>query len=125
MNKIVLSGNLVEDVKFFKTDKKGTYYTKNKIAVQDNAKTEYEKTYFINFRAFNEDVLKTLKGMKKGTLIEIEGKLVHENYKKGDEWKSFTEVIVFKAKEIKFDKKKDNVIENQNSNEVNETDLPF
>lgn len=105
MNKIILSGNIVDDVKYEKTPKNGTYFLRNKIAVQDNAKTEYEETYFIPFRTFSKDVLKTFKTLKKGKLIEIEGKLVHRNYKKGNVWNTYTEVVVFKVKEIEFKKK--------------------
>ena len=125
MNKIILTGNLVEEVKFFKTGEKGTYYTRNKIAVQDNAKTEYEKTYFIPFRVFNKDVLKTFKSLEKGKLVELEGKLVHENYKKDGEWKTYTEIIVFKAKEIEFKKKDKKGKENEKPFEITDDDLPF
>ncbi len=119
MNKIILSGNIVEDVNFMKTSN-GSYFLKNKIAVQDNAKTEYEDTYFIPFRTFSKDVLKTFKTLKKGSLIEIEGKLVHKNYNKNGNWNTYCEVIVFKVNEIKFKKK-----ENKEFFELDDDDIPF
>ena len=50
-------------------------------------------------------MLKVFKSLQKGNLIEIEGKLVVESYKKGDQWVNITKIVVFKAKQFVFDKK--------------------
>lgn len=105
MNKVILSGNIVQDVTF-KVNNNGNYSMLNKIAVTDNAKTDYEKTYFINIRVFKDELLEQFEEWGKGKLIEIEGKLVHENYQTEDgTWRNYTEVVVFNAEEIKFTQK--------------------
>ena len=105
MNRILLTGNLVKDVKLEKT-KNNKPMLKNVIAVKDNWNTEFEKTYFINIECLSKDALKEFKQFKKGSLVEIEGKLVVENYKdKEGNWKNFTKVVVFQVRPIEFKKK--------------------
>lgn len=105
MNKVVLSGNIVEEVKFQQNS--GKYFCRNKIAVSDNYGTDFETTYFMPITIYKDELLGKFEDWGKGKLIEIEGKVVYKNYKndKG-EWKNFFEIVVFKAEEIKFDKKK-------------------
>ena len=111
MNRILLTGNLVKDVKLEKT-KNGKPMLKNVIAVKDNWNTEFEKTYFINLECLSKDCLKEFKQFKKGSLVEIEGKLVVENYKdKEGNWKNFTKVVVFQIRAIEFKKAKKEVVD--------------
>lgn len=105
MNRILLTGNLVKDVKPEKT-KNGKLLLKNVIAVKDGYKTEFEKTYFINIETYGVDNVKKFKEFKKGSLVELEGKLVVENYKnKEEKWVSYTKVVVFDIRAIEFKKK--------------------
>lgn len=103
MNNVILSGNLVEEVKCSKT-KNGKLYLRNKIAVKDGYKTDFEKTYFINLEVFGDRVL-DFKDLKKGNLVEIQGKLVVESYKKDDKWINITKIVVFKVEKLNFKKK--------------------
>lgn len=106
MNSIILTGNIVRDVKLEKT-KNNKPYLKNVIAVVDGYKTEYEKTYFINFETYNVDTIKSFKDLKKGNLIELQGKLVVESFKgKDGNWVNITKVVVFKVEKLDFSKKK-------------------
>ena len=124
MNKIILSGNIVQDLKTEKT-KNGNVYLRNKIAVRDNQDTNYENTYFIPFKVFGKDRIKLMKDMKKGTLISIEGKLEHKSFKnKEGDWITLTEVVVFKIEEIKY-KKKDNQPTPEGFQSIDDDDLPF
>lgn len=105
MNSVVLTGNLVKEVKLEQTKNKKPFL-RNTLAVHDGYKTEYEKTYFINFETYSKETLKAFKNFKKGQLIEIQGKLVVENFKnKEGNWVNITKVVVFKAEEVKFKKK--------------------
>lgn len=111
MNRILLTGNLVKDIKLEKT-KNGKPVLKNVIAVKDNWNTEFEKTYFINIECMKVETIKEFKQFKKGSLVEIEGKLVVENYKdKEGNWKNYTKVVVFEVRAIEFKKNKKEVEE--------------
>lgn len=105
MNTIELSGNIVEDLKTSK-NKSGTTVVKNKIAVTDSKGTDYEKTYFVPFTVHGTDTIKAMKGLKKGSIVKMQGKLVYINFKNDkDEWINYTNIVVFKIEELKFDKK--------------------
>ena len=105
MNRILLTGNLVKDIKLEK-NKNNNPYVKNVIAVKDNWNTDFEKTYFINIECYNKETLKEFKNFKKGNLVEIEGKLVVENWKdKQGNWQTYTKVVVFAIRAIEFKKK--------------------
>ena len=105
MNSVVLTGNLVKEVKLEQTKNKKPFL-RNTLAVHDGYKTEFEKTYFINFETYSKETIKSFKNFKKGQLIEIQGKLVVENFKnKEGNWVNITKVIVFKAEEVQFKKK--------------------
>ena len=107
MNSVVLTGNLVKEIKLEQTKNKKPFL-RNTLAVHDGYKTEYEKTYFINFETYSKEALKSFKNFKKGQLIEIQGKLVVENFKNKDgNWVNIIKIVVFKAEEVKFKKKVD------------------
>lgn len=107
MNKVTLSGNIVEEVKF--EQRNGNYYMRNKIAVNDNYGTDFEDTYFMPIRVFKDELLAKFEEWGKGKLISVEGKVVYKTYKNDNgEWKNFFEIVVFDADEIVFNKKEDN-----------------
>lgn len=104
MNRILLTGNLCKEVAPCKT-KNGKLMVKNTIAVIDGYKTDYQKTYFINIEAYS-DTAKKFKEFKKGNMVEIEGKLVVENFKnKEGQWVNITKVVVFEIRAVEFKKK--------------------
>lgn len=103
MNIIELSGNLVEELKSSK-NKNGKTVVKNKIAVTDSKGTDYEQTYFIPFTVHGAETIKSMKGLKKGSPVKMQGKLVYKNYKKDDKYVNYTNVVVFKIEELLFDK---------------------
>ena len=107
MNTVIISGNLVKEIKLEST-KNGKPYLKNTIAVSEGWNTKYEKTYFINFETYSKDALLEFKNLKKGQLVELEGKLVVENFKgKDGNWVNITKIVVFKARAGEFNKKSD------------------
>ena len=111
MNRVLLTGNLVLDIKPEKT-KNGKLVLKNRIAVKDGWNTKYEKTYFINLEAYGKDNVVKFKEFKKGSLVEVEGKLVVENYKdKNGNWQSYTKVVVFEIRPIEFRNKNKEITE--------------
>ena len=81
---------------------------RNVIAVNDNWNDEkYKKTYFINFEIFERDCIKDFKSIKKGNLVELQGKLIVENYQDKDgNWHNITKLQIFKVIPIEVNKKK-------------------
>ncbi|WP_373440645.1 single-stranded DNA-binding protein [Metamycoplasma equirhinis] len=95
MNKVILSGRLVnDDFKVFKSNK-GVSLT-FKIALIENSK----KTNFVDIVCFDKLANSITKYIKKGDLLEIEGKLNNSKYiAKNDETIYKTEIL---AKNITF-----------------------
>ncbi|MDC8921635.1 single-stranded DNA-binding protein [Metamycoplasma hyosynoviae] len=95
MNKVILSGRLVnDDFKVFKSNK-GVSLT-FKIALIENSK----KTNFVDIVCFDKLANSITKYIKKGDLLEIEGKLNNSKYiAKNDETVYKTEIL---AKNITF-----------------------
>ncbi|MDC8915964.1 single-stranded DNA-binding protein [Metamycoplasma hyosynoviae] len=95
MNKVILSGRLVnDDFKVFKSNK-GVSLT-FKIALIENSK----KTNFVDIVCFDKLANSITEYIKKGDLLEIEGKLNNSKYiAKNDETIYKTEIL---AKNITF-----------------------
>lgn len=120
MNKVILSGNLCQNL--------GLKYTtsnisvcQNTIAVKNDFKNnngEYE-SQFINFVAYRNNAEYLCKYANKGSKVLIEGKLQIRNYDDKDGNKRYvTEVIVDKA-EVLDGRKKEEKVEPQKE-DINE-----
>ncbi|WP_406617170.1 single-stranded DNA-binding protein [Mycoplasmopsis adleri] len=115
MNKVILSGRVVnDDFKLFESEK-GTSLT-FKVALIEKSKN----TNFVEIVCFNKIAMNISKYIKKGDLLEIEGKLNNSKYiDKNDETIYKTEIV---AKNITFSvkaKKNKNLINNEIENEEN------
>lgn len=94
MNKVILIGNLVQDVEL-RTNDKGTAVVRNKIAI-NNGKDENgneRPTDFLLFYAFNKVAENLSKFCKKGSKIAIEGKLKNRSWDKQDGTKSYETAV--------------------------------
>ncbi|MDC8900158.1 single-stranded DNA-binding protein [Metamycoplasma hyosynoviae] len=120
MNKVILSGRLVnDDFKVFKSNK-GVSLT-FKIALIENSK----KTNFVDIVCFDKLANSITEYIKKGDLLEIEGKLNNSKYiAKNDETIYKTEIL---AKNITFsvrskhkqeEDKKENKTEESNNHNI-------
>lgn len=110
MNKVILIGNLVQDIEL-RTTEKGTAVVRNKIAI-NNGKDENgneRPTDFLLFYAFNKVAENLSKFCEKGSKIAIEGKLKNRSWDKQDGTKAY-ETSVY-ASNITFlnNKKNDSV----------------
>lgn len=115
MNKVILSGRVVnDDFKLFESEK-GASLT-FKVALIEKIKN----TNFVEIVCFNKIAMNISKYIKKGDLLEIEGKLNNSKYiDKNDETIYKTEIV---AKNITFSvkaKKNKNLINNEIENEEN------
>lgn len=121
MNKIILSGNLVNESEL-QTTKNRVCIAKNKIAIKDeSADKKFCDTYFINLKAFGKNANPMVQ-YKKGDLIKIEGKLVVKSFKgTNGEWVNITEVIVFNS-ELLYSSKKS---KQDFTNVTDDEDIPF
>ena len=68
MNRILLTGNLVREIKLEK-NKNNKPFVKNVIAVKDNWNTDFEKTYFINIECYNKETLTAITFFTYGLLF--------------------------------------------------------
>lgn len=111
MNKVILTGRLVsDDFKKFQSIKGGTSLT-FKIALIESSK----KTNFIDIVCFDKMVDNITKYIKKGDLLEVEGKLNNSKYTTKDGKNIYKTEIV--AKNITFSvKSKHNEDDKQDEN---------
>ena len=139
MNKIILSGNLCQDMTLKYTPNNVTVLN-NTIAVRNNYKNangEYE-SQFINIVAYKNNAEFLNKYGKKGCKILIEGRLQNRNYTNSEGKKIYvTEVVVDSIEFLEAKKKTENKQNNakaemnnlfeefSNEVELKEEDLPF
>lgn len=95
MNKVILIGNLVQDIEL-RTTEKGTAVVRNKVAI-NNGKDENgneRPTDFLLFYAFNKVAENLSKFCEKGSKIAIEGRLKNRSWDKQDGTKAY-EIAVY------------------------------
>ena len=119
MNKVILTGRLVsDDVKKFQSSK-GIISLTFKIALIEKTK----KTNFIDIVCFDKMANNITKYIKKGDLLEIEGKLNNSKYTTKDGKTIYkTEIL---AKNITFSVKSKNNENNKQDENNNENILGF
>ena len=108
MNKVILIGNLVQDIEL-RTTEKGTAVVRNKIAI-NNGKDENgneRPTDFLLFYAFNKVAENLSKFCKKGSKIAIEGRLKNRSWDKQDGTKAY-EIAVYANNVTFLNSKKSN-----------------
>lgn len=108
MNKVILIGNLVQDIEL-RTTEKGTAVVRNKIAI-NNGKDENgneRPTDFLLFYAFNKVAENLSKFCEKGSKIAIEGKLKNRSWDKQDGTKAY-EIVVYANNVTFLNSKKSN-----------------
>ena len=94
MNKVILIGNLVQDIEL-RTTEKGTAVVRNKIAI-NNGKDENgneRPTDFLLFYAFNKVAENMAKYCEKGSKIAIEGRLKNRSWDKQDGTKAYETAV--------------------------------
>ena len=94
MNKVILIGNLVQDIEL-RTTEKGTAVVKNKVAI-NNGKDENgneRPTDFLLFYAFNKVAENLSKFCEKGSKIAIEGRLKNRSWDKQDGTKAYETAV--------------------------------
>ena len=115
MNKVILSGNLCQDIELRYTNNNAAAVS-NTIAVRNdfkNANGEYE-SQFINFVAYRNNAEFLNKYASKGSKVLLEGRLNTRSYDDKDGNKRYvTEVIVDKT-ELLGTKKEENTQNSQN-----------
>ena len=113
MNKIILSGNLCQEMTL-KYTTTNTAVLNNTIAVRNdfkNAQGEYD-SQFINFVAYKNNAVFLNNYATKGTKVLLEGRLSNRSYEKQDGTKAYiTEVIVDKVEFLSSKKKEEPVEE--------------
>lgn len=80
MNKVLLSGRLTQDIKINEYGKGDSSGILCGFGVAINGKNE-DDTVFVNCTAFNTQAEFLEKWFKKGSPVEIEGRLTNDNYK--------------------------------------------
>ena len=108
MNKVILIGNLVQDIEL-RTTEKGTAVVRNKIAI-NNGKDENgneRPTDFLLFYAFNKVAENLSKFCEKGSKIAIEGRLKNRSWDKQDGTKAY-EIAVYANNVTFLNSKKSN-----------------
>ena len=94
MNKVILIGNLVQDIEL-RTTEKWTAVVRNKIAI-NNGKDENgneRPTDFLLFYAFNKVAENLSKFCEKGSKIAIEGRLKNRSWDKQDGTKGYETAV--------------------------------
>lgn len=84
-NTVTLTGNMGSEAHLYETDKDGREFAALSLATTDSYQDDegnwHEKeTVWHNVLAFNPKVIAMLKGMKKGTRIQVEGSLSYRPY---------------------------------------------
>lgn len=108
MNKVILIGNLVQDIEL-RTTEKGTAVVRNKVAI-NNGKDENgneRPTDFLLFYAFNKVAENLSKFCEKGSKIAIEGRLKNRSWDKQDGTKAY-EIAVYANNVTFLNSKKSN-----------------
>lgn len=108
MNKVILIGNLVQDIELRTTEKR-TAVVRNKIAI-NNGKDENgneRPTDFLLFYAFNKVAENLSKFCEKGSKIAIEGRLKNRSWDKQDGTKAY-EIAVYANNVTLLNSKKSN-----------------
>ena len=94
MNKVILIGNLVQDIEL-RTTEKGTAVVRNKVAI-NNGKDENgneRPTDFLLFYAFNKVAENMAKYCEKGSKVAIEGRLKNRSWDKQDGTKGYETAV--------------------------------
>ena len=94
MNKVILIGNLVQDIEL-RTTEKGTAVVRNKVAI-NNGKDENgneRPTDFLLFYAFNKVAENMAKYCEKGSKVAIEGRLKNRSWDKQDGTKAYETAV--------------------------------
>ncbi len=95
MNKIIVIGNLVDDIKIFESQS-GTSYARGRIAVRKNFG---EGTNFIDFKAFGKRSEVLAQYTHKGSKVCLYGELEVRNVKSAGEygadiWKTYADIVI-------------------------------
>ncbi len=95
MNKIIVIGNLVDDIKVFESQS-GTSYARGRIAVRKNFG---EGTNFIDFKAFGKRSEVLAQYTHKGSKVCLYGELEVRNVKTAGEygadiWKTYADIVI-------------------------------
>ena len=114
MNKVILIGNIVKDVKTFTTNN-GVIVYKNTIAVKRNYQSQNgeKETDFINFAAFGKLATIIDGYTKKGDKIYLEGIWSVNSYDNYEGKKIYNNELIVEKIEL-IERKKEKVEENKN-----------
>lgn len=136
MNNINLVGRFVKDVELSVLNNSEVKKISGVLAVDRSYKKEgRQNTDFINVEYLGKNLDKLASYLKKGTLVAVNGELHIDNYKVGEEFKSFTKVSVSRlellggkdrANTEKQDEEKCKVDFSENNEfNVDDEDIPF
>ena len=123
MNKFIGIGRNTKDGEL-RSSESGVNVYRNTIAITNNFKNKdgnYDSE-FINYVAYRTTADYLHKYSKKGSLIELEGRIHNGSYDKDGEKKYYTELVVENAKSYDFDKKDSGKVDGQESGQVE--DIP-
>lgn len=132
MNKVILIGNIVKDVKTYTTNS-GVIVYKNTIAVKRNYQSQNgeKETDFINFAAFGKLATIIDGYTKKGDKIFLEGSWTVNSYDNYEGKKIYNNELIVEKIELLERKhettaeKKDDVSKKYEDFDMTEEDLPF